>query len=108
MRESQKEPCQEEALLRAMPSISRCSVARSALSAHAGDMEGFLIETSLKNEDALHGRELSRWIGVAPDARELLMLIEGRDPRIVESSPDVLARARALGLQDGEARPLDD
>ncbi|EYD71515.1 hypothetical protein Rumeso_04916 [Rubellimicrobium mesophilum DSM 19309] len=41
-------------------------------------------------------------------ARDLLTQIEGRDPRIVESGLDVLARARALGLQDGEARRLDD
>ena len=71
-------------------------------------MEGFIIETSLKNEDAPDGCEFLRWIGVAGDARELLTQIEGRDPRIVESGPDILAQARALGLQDGEARRLED
>jgi hypothetical protein len=88
--------------------VSSCSVAWPASPAHAGDMEGFVIETTLKNEDTPHGREFLRWIGVARDARELLTQIEGRDPRIVESGPDVLSRARALDLQDGEARPLDD
>ena len=71
-------------------------------------MEGFIIETTLKDVDAPGRREFVRWIGVARYARELLTQIEGRDPRIVESGLDVLARARALGLQDGEARRLED
>ena len=69
-------------------------------------MEGFIIETTLKNEDSPRGREFLRWIGVARYARELLTQIEGRDPRIVESGPEILERARALGLHDGEARRL--
>ncbi len=71
-------------------------------------MEGFIIETTLKDVDAPRGREFLRWIGVARYARELLTQIEGRDTRIVESGPEVLAQARALGLQDGEARRLGD
>jgi hypothetical protein len=71
-------------------------------------MEGFIIETTWRNADAPRGRQVMRWIGIARYARELLTQIEGRDPRIVESGPEVLARARALGLQDGEARQLED
>ena len=56
--------------------------------------------------DAPRGREFVRWIGVARDVRELLTQIEGRHPRIVGAGLDVLSRA--LGLQDGEARRLDD
>ena len=71
-------------------------------------MEGFIIETTLKDVDAPRGREFLRWIGVARYARELLTQIEGGDPRIIESGPEILAQARALGLQDGEARRLED
>ena len=40
-------------------------------------MEGFIIETTLKDVDAPRGREFLRWIGVAHYARELLTQIEG-------------------------------
>ena len=75
---------------------------------HTGRMDGFLLETTRTDDEFPEGREVLRWIGIAPLARDLPSMIVGRNPRMVASGPEVFARARAMGLSEGEVRRLED
>lgn len=66
-------------------------------------MNGFIIETS--NSAPGKGRsKLARWIGIAEAAADLIALLPGHSPSVVDRGPEVLERALRLGLKLGEFR----
>ena len=70
-------------------------------------MNGYIIETTVSNEDIAHG-EVVRWIGISHSAKSMIALLEGHSPSVVDRGSGVLARARSMGLKDSEIRQLDD
>lgn len=71
-------------------------------------MNGFIIETRCENEKAHGGQETVRWIGIMPSAKDMISVLPGHSPSVVDRGPDVLAGARLLGLADGEFRRFRD
>jgi hypothetical protein len=71
-------------------------------------MNGFIIEMTREDETARGGQVAERWIGISATARAMILKLPGERPSVVDRGPVVLARARRLGLRDGEVRPLED
>ncbi len=71
-------------------------------------MNGFIIEVTREDETACGGQVAERWIGITATARAMILKLPGERPSVVDRGPVVLARARRLGLRDGEVRPLED
>ena len=69
-------------------------------------MDGFIIETVRKDAHAPGGWSIRHWIGIASSARDLLVLVHDPTARVVDSGPEVFARARAFGVRDGEVQLL--
>jgi hypothetical protein len=64
-------------------------------------MNGFIIETWHEDAKARGGQRATRWIGIATSARDLIALLPGHSPSVVNRGPGVLARAHLLGVWDG-------
>lgn len=64
-------------------------------------MNGYIIETRCEDAKARGGQRAIRWIGIMRSAREMIAVLPGHSPSVVDRSPGVLARARLLGIQDG-------
>ncbi len=71
-------------------------------------MNGFIIEMTREDETARGGQVAERWIGITATARAMILKLPGGRPSVVDRGPVVLARARRLGLSDGEVRQLQD
>ncbi len=65
-------------------------------------MNGYIIETRQDDDTARSGQRATQWIGIARSAREMISLLPGQSPSVVDRGPGVLARARFLGVQDGQ------
>ncbi len=71
-------------------------------------MNGFIIEITREDESARSGRVAERWIGITATARAMILKLPGERPSVVDRGAGVLARARRLGLSDGEVRQIQD
>ena len=71
-------------------------------------MNGFIIEITRDDETAQSGRVAELWIGITATARAMILMLPGERPSVVDRGARVLARARHLGLRDGEVRQLED
>ena len=69
-------------------------------------MDGFIVETTRRTADAPGERSAHRWIGIAASAHDVLSLLDDPNARVVESGPDVLSRAHALEVREGEIELL--
>ena len=67
-------------------------------------MNGFIIETKFPDERARSGQRGVRWIGIAKSAKDITALLPGHSPSVVDRGAGILARARVLGVKDGEFR----
>jgi hypothetical protein len=67
-------------------------------------MNGFIIETRFPDEKARGGQRAVQWIGIATSARDMIALLPGHSPSVVDRGPGILARARLLGVKVGEFR----
>lgn len=72
----------------------------------SADMNGYIIETTIPNEDMPRG-EAVRWIGISPSAKAMIALLDGHSPSVVDRSHAVLLRAQFMGLRNGEVRQID-
>ena len=70
-------------------------------------MNGFIIETT-QDATAQDRRTATRWIGIAGSAADMIAMLPGYSPSVVDRGPEVLEHARLLGLKDGEFRKLPD
>ena len=70
-------------------------------------MNGYIIETTRENKSRPGGQESVRWIGVMRSARQMISVLSGHSPSVVDRGPGVLARARMLGLKEGEFQEFD-
>ena len=71
-------------------------------------MHGIIIATTRLDLNAPHGRSKLRWIGIFGSFDEMRVRTVGDEPRLVAEGAGVLARARRMGLKDGEVRQLAD
>ena len=67
-------------------------------------MNGFIIETKVPDEKARGGQRAVQWIGIAKSAKDMISLLSGHSPSVVDRGPGILARARLLGVRNGEVR----
>ena len=51
-------------------------------------------------------RKKVRWIGIMGSAKDLIAILPGESPSVVDRGSAVLWRAHALGLRAGEIREL--
>ncbi|EYD75869.1 hypothetical protein Rumeso_02651 [Rubellimicrobium mesophilum DSM 19309] len=65
-------------------------------------MNGFIIETRCEDAKARGGQRAIRWIGIMRSARDMIAVLPGHSPSVVDRGPGILARARFPGMQDGE------
>ncbi len=89
--------------------LASAEMTRSAAVEKSGglSMNGFIIETTRENERRPSGQEAVRWIGIRMSAKDIISVLPGRNPSVVDRGPGVLARVRLMGLKDGEVREFD-
>lgn len=71
-------------------------------------MNGFIIEMTREDGAARGSQVAERWIGISATARAMILKLPGERPSVVDRGAGVLARARRLGLRDGEVRQIQD
>ncbi len=64
-------------------------------------MNGFIIETT-EHANSTRVRAAPLWIGIAASAADMIALLPGRKPSVVDRGPEVLKLARDRGLKAGE------
>lgn len=69
-------------------------------------MNGYIVETICAHGDRQSGEEAVRWIGIFESAQNMIALLPGRRPSVVDRGPVVLARARSLGVRDHHFKRL--
>ena len=74
---------------------------------HPEGMNGFIIETTEVATDTGR-RKITRWIGIAISAADMISRLPGHSPSVVDRGPKVLTRARDIGLRGGEFRSYYD
>jgi hypothetical protein len=65
-------------------------------------MNGYIIETTRENEKGTRGPQTVQWIGIRKSAKDMISVLPGHSPSVVDRGPGILVQARLLGLQDGE------
>ena len=65
-------------------------------------MNGYLIETTRENEKRTAKPQTVQWIGIMKSAKDMISVLPGHSPSVVDRGPGILVQARLLGLQDGE------
>ena len=65
-------------------------------------MNRYIIETTRENEKRTLKPQTVHWIGIMKSAKDMILVLPGHSPSVVDRGPGVLVRARLLGLQDGE------
>ena len=65
-------------------------------------MNGYIIETRRENETRTRGPQTVQWIGIRKSAKDMISVLPGHSPSVVDRGAGILVQARLLGLQDGE------
>jgi hypothetical protein len=74
---------------------------------HIAEMNGFIIETTCPDPKTRGGQRAIRWIGIMKSAKDMISALPGHSPSVVDRGPGVLARARLLGLRNGEVQEFN-
>ena len=75
---------------------------------HGLNMNGYIIETTSENEGRQGRRQKVRWIGIMGSVKDLIAILPGDHPSVLDRGSHVLWRAQTLGLRSGEFRELKE